>query len=105
MRSVLIFPVNGFGIVATGKGQQFILTGSNARKLRPQGVNLLGGRASQKLMYPYMAAELGKRFKLDTALRQGMLLYRGEDRIKRGGVLCMPCEELLLALRPDSFPD
>ncbi|MGO8854669.1 MAG: ATP-binding protein [Steroidobacteraceae bacterium] len=54
-------------------GQQFILTGSSARKLRRQGVNLLGGRASQKLMYPYMAAELGKRFKLDTALQQGML--------------------------------
>jgi uncharacterized protein len=54
-------------------GQQFILTGSSARKLRRQGVNLLGGRACQKLMYPYMAAELGKRFKLDTALRQGML--------------------------------
>jgi uncharacterized protein len=54
-------------------GQQFILTGSSARKLRRQGVNLLGGRAGQKLMYPYMAAELGKRFKLDTALRQGML--------------------------------
>jgi predicted AAA+ superfamily ATPase len=53
--------------------QQFILTGSSARKLRRQGVNLLGGRASQKLMYPYMAAELGKRFKLDTALQQGML--------------------------------
>lgn len=53
--------------------QQFILTGSSARKLRRQGVNLLGGRASQKLMYPYMAMELGKRFKLDTALRQGML--------------------------------
>ena len=54
-------------------GHQFILTGSSARKLRRQGVNLLGGRASQKLMYPYMAVELGKRFKLNTALRQGML--------------------------------
>jgi predicted AAA+ superfamily ATPase len=54
-------------------GQQFILTGSSARKLRRQGVNLLGGRASQKFMYPYMAAELGRRFKLDTALQQGML--------------------------------
>jgi predicted AAA+ superfamily ATPase len=54
-------------------GQQFVLTGSSARKLRRQGINLLGGRASQKFMYPYMAAELGKRFKLDTALRQGML--------------------------------
>lgn len=53
--------------------QQFILTGSSARKLRRQGVNLLGGRATQRFMYPYMATELGKRFKLDTALRQGML--------------------------------
>jgi uncharacterized protein len=54
-------------------GAQFILTGSSARKLRHQGVNLLGGRATQKLMHPYMAAELGTRFKLGTALRQGML--------------------------------
>ena len=54
-------------------GAQFILTGSSARKLRRQGVNLLGGRATQKLMHPYMAAELGTRFKLGTALRQGML--------------------------------
>jgi uncharacterized protein len=54
-------------------GAQFILTGSSARKLRRQGVNLLGGRAAQKLMHPYMAAELGTRFKLGTALRQGML--------------------------------
>lgn len=54
-------------------GQQFILTGSSARKLRRQGVNLLGGRAIRKHMHPYMATELGKRFKLATALRQGML--------------------------------
>jgi predicted AAA+ superfamily ATPase len=53
--------------------RQFILTGSSARKLRRQGINLLGGRAGQKLMYPYMAAELGEQFKLDTALKQGML--------------------------------
>jgi len=54
-------------------GQQFVLTGSSARKLRREGVNLLGGRATQKLMHPYMAVELGARFKLGTALRQGML--------------------------------
>lgn len=33
------------------------------------------------------------------------LLYRGEDRLTRDGVLCMPCEEFLRALRPNSFPD
>jgi len=54
-------------------GQQFILTGSSARKLRRQGVNLLGGRAAQKHLHPYLAAELGRRFSLTTALRQGML--------------------------------
>jgi predicted AAA+ superfamily ATPase len=54
-------------------GQQFILTGSSARKLRRHGVNLLGGRAAQKHLHPYMAAELGDRFNLAKALRQGML--------------------------------
>ncbi len=54
-------------------GQQFVLTGSSARKLRRQGVNLLGGRAVQKHLHPYMARELGRQFKLATALRQGML--------------------------------
>jgi predicted AAA+ superfamily ATPase len=54
-------------------GRQFILTGSSARKLRRQGVNLLGGRAVQRHLHPYLAMELGSRFKLATALRQGML--------------------------------
>jgi len=54
-------------------GQQFILTGSSARKLRRHGVNLLGGRAAEKHLHPYMAAELGRQFSLRTALRQGML--------------------------------
>lgn len=53
--------------------QQFILTGSSARKLRRHGVNLLGGRAAQRHLYPYMACELGKQFKLDKALRHGLL--------------------------------
>lgn len=52
---------------------QFIFTGSSARKLRRAGVNLLGGRAAQKALHPYMAAELGKRFRLTEALRLGML--------------------------------
>lgn len=52
---------------------QFIFTGSSARKLRRAGVNLLGGRAAQKALHPFMAAELGARFQLDEALRLGML--------------------------------
>ncbi|MCX6950549.1 MAG: DUF4143 domain-containing protein [Opitutae bacterium] len=60
-------------LVERKTGKQFILTGSSARKLRRQGVNLLGGRAEQKHLHPYLARELGSRFKLTTALRQGML--------------------------------
>ena len=54
-------------------GVQFIFTGSSARKLRRAGVNLLGGRAVQRSLHPFMASELGKHFKLDEALRLGML--------------------------------
>ncbi len=54
-------------------GPQFIFTGSSARKLRRAGVNLLGGRAAQKSLHPYMAAELGALFDLEVALRLGML--------------------------------
>lgn len=62
-------------------GRQFILTGSSARTLRRQGVNLLGGRAEQKHLHPYLAVELGPRFKLATAVRQGMLplVWAAED--------------------------
>lgn len=52
---------------------QFIFTGSSARKLRSAGVNLLGGRAAQKSLHPFMASELGPRFTLEDALRLGML--------------------------------
>lgn len=54
-------------------GYQFILTGSSARKLRKQGVNLLGGRALVRHMPPFFAAELGSHFELKRNLRQGML--------------------------------
>jgi len=68
-------------LIERKKGQQFVLTGSSARKLRRQGVNLLGGRAVQKTLHPYMAAELGKGFSLTKAMRQGMLplVWAAED--------------------------
>ena len=52
---------------------QFVFTGSSARKLRRAGVNLLGGRAAQKSLHPFMASELGPRFNLEKNLRLGML--------------------------------
>ena len=54
-------------------GLQFILTGSSARKLKRQGVNLLAGRAQLKHMHPFMASELKDLFNLETSLKYGML--------------------------------
>jgi predicted AAA+ superfamily ATPase len=52
---------------------QFILTGSSSRKLKQAGVDLLGGRASRKTLFPFMACELGDSFSLDHALQYGLL--------------------------------
>jgi predicted AAA+ superfamily ATPase len=51
----------------------FLLTGSNARKLRRGGVNLLGGRARVKHLHPFVRKELGERFELQRALTSGLL--------------------------------
>lgn len=55
------------------KTHQFILTGSSARKLRRGGVNLLAGRAVLTHFHPFMAAELGADFSLNSALRNGLI--------------------------------
>ncbi len=52
---------------------QFVLTGSSARKLKKQSVNLLAGRALVKKFHPLTALELGKDFVLHSALRFGLL--------------------------------
>lgn len=52
---------------------QFILTGSSSRKLKRTGVDLLAGRALLKTLHPFMAAELGSQFKLEQALKYGLL--------------------------------
>lgn len=54
-------------------GPRFVLTGSSARKLRREGVDLLAGRALLRSLHPFMAAELGDRFDLDKALTEGMV--------------------------------
>ena len=52
---------------------RFILTGSSARKLRREGVNLLAGRAIHYTMHPLVIQELGDAFQLEHALTLGML--------------------------------
>jgi len=61
--------------ILEGKGSspRFILTGSSARKLKRTGVDLLAGRALNKTLHPFMAAELGASFELPRALKLGML--------------------------------
>ena len=51
---------------------RFVLTGSSARKLRRGGVDLLAGRALQRTLHPFMAAEL-PAFDLSEALAIGLL--------------------------------
>lgn len=60
-------------LIEEKKGLQFILTGSSARKLKKSGVDLLAGRALNKTLHPFMAAELKEKFELVKALETGML--------------------------------
>ena len=68
-------------LIEERKELTFVLTGSSARKIRRGGVNLLGGRALHRTLHPFMAAELGDRFRLDEALRIGLvpLVVAAED--------------------------
>lgn len=52
---------------------KFILTGSNSRKLKRKGPNLLAGRALVYHLYPLTITELGKDFILDKSLKYGHL--------------------------------
>lgn len=57
---------------------RFVLTGSSARKLKRAGVDLLGGRALERHMHPFMACELGNGFSLDEALETGLVPVIGK---------------------------
>jgi predicted AAA+ superfamily ATPase len=60
-------------IIEEKQGYQFILTGSSARKLKREGVDLLAGRAFMLHMHPFMAGELQELFSLERALYEGLL--------------------------------
>ena len=53
---------------------RFLLTGSSARRLKKQGVNLLGGRAGKMNLHPFVWPEI-REFKptLDRILKYGLL--------------------------------
>jgi predicted AAA+ superfamily ATPase len=52
---------------------RFVLCGSSARKLKQQGTNLLASRALRRGLHPFVPAELGRAFDLDTVLSFGSL--------------------------------
>lgn len=63
-------------LIEQKQGWKFILTGSSARKLKRQGVDLLGGRALRKVLHPFLASELKERFNLEDALAYGLIPVR-----------------------------
>lgn len=67
----LLDPVHA--LMEKNPGIQFILTGSSSRKLKRKGVDLLAGRAALRSMHPFMAAELGEKFDLTDALKNGLV--------------------------------
>lgn len=63
------------------KKLSFIMSGSSARKLKRAQANLLGGRALNFQLYPFLHSELGVDFDLHKALSIGTLpaIYLEED--------------------------
>jgi uncharacterized protein len=73
--------------VVYGESGLFALEVKNSTRIRPE--ELRGLRA----------------FAADYPQSQRYFLYRGNARMLVDGVLCLPCEEFLTSLRPDSFPE
>ena len=71
-RAVGLLPVV-HSLIEEKREIQFIMTGSSARKLRREVGNLLGGRALMRLMPPFFAIELQEEFRLDQALKVGLI--------------------------------
>ncbi len=92
------------------KKHRFLLTGSSARKLKRQGVNLLGGRARLLQLFPLTWHEIGASFNLLRYLNQGGLpdVYLSDEPVEdlRGYVGLYLREEVAaeaLARRMDQF--
>lgn len=62
------------------------------------GIFAIEVKNSDKI-YPESLRPL-EAFKKDYPDSKLVLLYRGKDRLKKGNVLCIPCDEFLLSLNP-----
>ena len=72
--------------VVYGESGLYALEVKNSRQIRPEDLRGL------------------KAFAEDYPESRRYLLYRGKERLKRDGILCLPCEEFLVQLLPDQFP-
>ena len=72
--------------VVYGEGGLHALEVKNAAQVRPEHLRRL------------------KSFGEDFPESRRRLLYRGRERFLRDGILCVPCEEFLLELKPNHFP-
>ena len=60
-------------IIEEKRDLQFILTGSSARKLRKEGLNLLAGRLLYKTFHPFLFTELKDKYEENDILKVGLL--------------------------------
>jgi len=71
--------------VLYGPDGLFAIEAKNAARLQPQDLRGL------------------RSFKEDYPQSKAYLLYRGKERLMKDGILCIPCEEFLVALSPDQL--
>lgn len=70
--------------VVYGEDGFFAVEVKNSEKVRPENLRAL------------------EAFKADYPEASCLLLYRGKERLKKGNVLCLPCEEFLSGLNPET---
>jgi len=76
--------------------KRFVLTGSNIRGLRRRGITPKGGRLVKYQTHPYTVHELKDSFKLDRALKYGMvpMIYNAENPSEKlGGYVSLYLKE------------
>lgn len=60
-------------LIEERKDLRFVMTGSSTRKIKKTGADLLGGRAVNVSMHPFIASELGSDVSLESMLETGLL--------------------------------
>lgn len=70
-------------IIIYGEDGLWAFEVKNSKKIRPEDLRPL------------------KAFKEDYSESQNIFLYRGSERLKKGDIWCIPCEEFLKILHPD----